>query len=126
MRGRGDFDVAQHGADINRLAVIAAVIFAELLHAENIMQLVAPKCNEGGRRENAKNFYPSIRPRKPPSLLCTAALLLLHLFHQAVVFGHDVVTVFHLVVKLFHEVVALRNQIGDGLVLFADVGVSIF
>ena len=52
----GDGDVAQHGADVNRLAVVAAVIFAELLHAENIMQLVAPKCNEGGSRPDAKKF----------------------------------------------------------------------
>jgi len=53
---RGGFDVAQHGMDVNRLAVVAAVIFAKLLHAENIMQLVAPKCNEGGRREDARKF----------------------------------------------------------------------
>jgi len=53
---RRRFDVAQHGADVNRLAVVAAVIFAELLHAENIMQLVAPKCNEGGSRGDAKKF----------------------------------------------------------------------
>ena len=33
-----NFDVAQHGADVNRLAVVAAVIFAELLHAENFTQ----------------------------------------------------------------------------------------
>ncbi len=62
---RRSFDVAQHGANINRLAVIAAMIFAELLHAENIMQLVALKCNEGGRRNNAKNFYPSSHQRPP-------------------------------------------------------------
>ena len=31
----GDFDIAQHGADVNHLAVVATVIFAELLHAEN-------------------------------------------------------------------------------------------
>src|SRR5476651_2017378 len=47
MRLRGGFDVAQHGADVNRLAVIAAVIFAELLHAENFTQ----------RREDAKKFF---------------------------------------------------------------------
>jgi len=34
----GGFDVAQHGADVDRLAVIAAVVFAELLHAENFTQ----------------------------------------------------------------------------------------
>lgn len=51
----GDFGLAQHGADVNGFAVIATQIFAEFLHAENIMQLVAPKCNEGGRREVAKN-----------------------------------------------------------------------
>jgi hypothetical protein len=32
---RRRFDIAQRGADVNRLAVVAAVIFAELLHAEN-------------------------------------------------------------------------------------------
>src|SRR5207244_974881 len=37
----------QHGADVNRLAVIAAVIFSELLHAENFTQ----------RRQNANKFY---------------------------------------------------------------------
>ena len=35
---RGGFDVAQDGADVNRLAVITAVIFAELLHVENFTQ----------------------------------------------------------------------------------------
>ena len=45
--GRG-FDVAQHGANVNRLAVVTAVIFAESFHAGNFMQ----------RRENAKKFYP--------------------------------------------------------------------
>ena len=35
---RGSFDLAQHGADVNRLAVVAAVVFAELLHAENFTQ----------------------------------------------------------------------------------------
>ncbi len=48
---RGGLDVAQHGADVNRLAVVAAVVFAEFLHAENIMQLVVSKCNEGERRK---------------------------------------------------------------------------
>jgi hypothetical protein len=32
MSLRGDFDIAQDGADVNRLAVIAAVIFAEPFH----------------------------------------------------------------------------------------------
>ena len=45
-----DFDITQHGADVNRLAVVAAVIFAKLLHAENFTQ----------RRKNAKKFYPFI------------------------------------------------------------------
>ena len=31
----GGFNLTQRGADVNRLAVVAAVIFAELLHAEN-------------------------------------------------------------------------------------------
>ena len=43
---RGSLDVAQHGANVNRLAMIAAVIFVELLHAENFMQ----------RRKNANKF----------------------------------------------------------------------
>ena len=30
---RGSFDIAQRGADVNCLAVVAAVIFAEFLHA---------------------------------------------------------------------------------------------
>ena len=38
VRQRGDFDLSQDGADVNRLAVVAAVIFAELLHAENFTQ----------------------------------------------------------------------------------------
>ena len=38
---RRRFDFAQHGADVNRLAVIAAMIFAELLHAENFTQRAA-------------------------------------------------------------------------------------
>jgi hypothetical protein len=29
---RGDFEVAEHGADVDGLAVVAAVIFAEALH----------------------------------------------------------------------------------------------
>ena len=60
MTLRGGFGLAQHGADVNGFAVIAAVIFAEFLHAENIMQLVAPKCNEGGRRGDAKKFLKRI------------------------------------------------------------------
>ena len=46
---RRRFDVAQHGANINRLAEIAAKIFTEFLHAENFTQ----------RREGGKpNFTP--------------------------------------------------------------------
>ena len=44
----GDLDIVQHGADVNRFAVVAAVIFAESFHAGNFMQ----------RRKNAKKFYP--------------------------------------------------------------------
>lgn len=44
---RRDFDVAQDGADVNRLAVVTTVIFAKLFHAENFTQ----------RRKNAKKFY---------------------------------------------------------------------
>ena len=43
---RGGFDVAQHGADVNRLAVVTAVIFAKPFHAENFTQ----------RRKDAKKF----------------------------------------------------------------------
>ena len=38
------FDIAQHGADVNRLAAIATVIFAKPFHAENFTQ----------RRQDAK------------------------------------------------------------------------
>jgi threonine aldolase len=44
--GRG-FDVVQHGADVNRLAVVTAVIFAKLFHAENFTQ----------RRKDARTFF---------------------------------------------------------------------
>jgi len=47
---RGDFDIAQDGADINRLAVVAAMIFAELFHVENFTQ----------RRKDAKKFLTRI------------------------------------------------------------------
>ena len=50
MRLRGDFDVAQHGADVNGFAVVAAVIFAKPFHAENFMQ----------SREDAKKFLTRI------------------------------------------------------------------
>ena len=43
---RGGFDLAQNGADVNRLAVVTAVIFAEPFHAENFTQ----------KREDAKKF----------------------------------------------------------------------
>jgi hypothetical protein len=32
VRLRRDFDLAQHGAEVNPLAVVAAVVFAESLH----------------------------------------------------------------------------------------------
>ena len=38
---RGGFDLAQHGVEGNRLAVVAAVIFAKFLHAENFTQSCA-------------------------------------------------------------------------------------
>ena len=47
---RGGFDVVQDGADVNRLAVVTAVIFAELLHVENFTQSY----------ENAKKFLTRI------------------------------------------------------------------
>jgi hypothetical protein len=73
MRLSGEFDLAQHGADINRLAVVAVLIFAELLHAENIMQLVAPKCNEGGSSEDAKKFLTRISRMKTDVLTANHA-----------------------------------------------------
>ena len=60
VRLRRKLDVAQDSADVNRLAVVAAKIFAKLLHVENIMQVVAPKCNEGGSRQDAKKFLTRI------------------------------------------------------------------
>ena len=48
MLGCRQFDLAQHGTDVNCLAVVTAVIFTELLHAENFTQ----------RRQNAKKIYP--------------------------------------------------------------------
>ena len=51
----GVFAGAEHGADVNRLAVIAAVVFAEFLHAENFPQ----------SRRNAKQF-PPLFPLRPP------------------------------------------------------------
>lgn len=47
VRLRLRFDVAQHGADVNRLAVVAAFVPAKFLHAENFMQ----------SDKNAKKFY---------------------------------------------------------------------
>ena len=44
---RGGFDVAQDSADVNGLAVVTAMIFAQLLHTENFTQ----------RREDAKKFF---------------------------------------------------------------------
>jgi len=35
---RSGFHVAQHGADVNGFAVVAAEIFSEFLHAENFTQ----------------------------------------------------------------------------------------
>ena len=43
----GDFDIAQHGADVNGLAEIATKVFSELLHEENLTQ----------RRGDAKKFF---------------------------------------------------------------------
>ena len=34
----GDFDEAQHGANVNRLAVVTAVIFAQTFHPRNVTQ----------------------------------------------------------------------------------------
>jgi hypothetical protein len=48
--GEHTFPHARHGADVNRLAVVAAVIFAELLHAENFTQ----------SRQGAKKFLTRI------------------------------------------------------------------
>jgi hypothetical protein len=38
---RGGFDLAQHGAEGDRLAMVTAVIFAKFLHAENFTQSCA-------------------------------------------------------------------------------------
>src|ERR1700690_235434 len=45
-----NFEVAQDGADVDCLAVVAAVVFAEFFHAGNFTQ----------RRENAKRFLTRI------------------------------------------------------------------
>ena len=50
IRLRGGYDLAQHSVDVNRLAVVAAVIFAKLLHAENLTQ----------SRQDAKKFLTRI------------------------------------------------------------------
>ena len=42
----GGFDIAEDGADVNRLAEIAAEVFAKLLHAVNLTQ----------RRGDARKF----------------------------------------------------------------------
>ena len=47
---RRQFDLLQHRANINRLAVVTAVIFAELFHAENFTQ----------RRQDARKFLTRI------------------------------------------------------------------
>ena len=47
---RRDFDVMQDSADVNRLAVVTAVVFAESFHAENFTQ----------RRKDAKKFLTRI------------------------------------------------------------------
>ena len=47
VRLRGGLDIPQHGADVDRLAVVAAMISAELLHVENFMQT----------RKNAIKYY---------------------------------------------------------------------
>ena len=44
---RGGFHLAQRGADVNRLAVVAVEIFAKLLLAENFTQ----------SRKNTRKFY---------------------------------------------------------------------
>lgn len=46
---RGGLEVAQHGADVYRLAVVAAVVFAEFLHADNLTQ----------RRKDANRISPA-------------------------------------------------------------------
>jgi hypothetical protein len=56
--------------------------------------------------------------------LFLTVLLLLHLFHEVVVFGHNAVPILHLVVEFFHEIIALRNEVRDGVVLFSNVGVG--
>jgi hypothetical protein len=48
MRLGGGFDIAQDGADVNRLAMVTIVIFAEPFHVENFTQ----------RREDARKNVP--------------------------------------------------------------------
>jgi hypothetical protein len=48
----GGFDVAQHGADVNRFAAVTAEIFAKLLHGDNFTQ----------RRRDAKKFLTRLEP----------------------------------------------------------------
>jgi hypothetical protein len=55
LTGGSAFDLAEHSADIHRLAAVAAVIFTEFLHAENFPQ----------SRRNAKQF-PPLFPLRPP------------------------------------------------------------
>ena len=52
---RRDSKVTQHGMDLNRLAVVTAVIFAKLFHAENFTQ----------RRQDANEFYSLISVAGP-------------------------------------------------------------
>jgi hypothetical protein len=59
MQLRGDFDVAQHGVDVDGVAVVTAVIFAKPFHAENFMQ----------SREDAKKFLTRITRINTNSIL---------------------------------------------------------
>ena len=55
---RCDFNVPQHGADINRLAVVTTVIFAKSFHAENFTQ----------KRQDANEFLSIIDDLSPLSI----------------------------------------------------------
>ena len=47
----GGFDIMQHGADVNRLAVVTTVIFAELLHEGNFTQ------SRGDAKEISQTYH---------------------------------------------------------------------
>jgi len=77
------------------------------------------------RRRCLASFFSAETNGQSRSLFRAAVLLLFHLVDEVVVFGHDIVPVFHAVVEFLHEVIALRDEVGDGFVLFSDAGVGV-